>query len=74
MQESPIPEEWVARWAHTVMASSFDTVSYPDPEMDAWVVRTHQLMRASDEVARCRRTYLTPEERAKIEAEADPQR
>jgi hypothetical protein len=73
MRLHPNPEEWVARRAHTVMGSSFDEVSYPDPEMDAWVVRTHQLMRSSTEVARCRRTYLTPQERAEIEARrADP--
>lgn len=63
------PEQYVARWSHTIMCSSFDQYQYPDPALTAWIDEMHRLLRTVGETERCRRVHLTPEEYAAVEAD-----
>jgi hypothetical protein len=65
------PEQYVARWSHTIMCSSFDQYRYPDPALGAWIDETHRLLSNTDEVERCRRAHLTPEEYAAVQAASE---
>ena len=65
------PEEWVARWAHTVGASSFGNCRYQNARLSKWIFRVHELLRQSHEIRRCREEYLTSEEIAEIERGMD---
>lgn len=58
------PEQYVARWSHTIGCSSFDQYQYPDPTLTAWIDEMHRLLQTPGEVERCRRTHLTPDEYA----------
>lgn len=63
------PEQYVARWSHTIGSSSFDRYQYPDPALTAWIDEMHRLLRTDGETERCRRVHLTPEEFAAVEAD-----
>jgi hypothetical protein len=63
------PEQYVARWSHTIMCSSFDQYQYPDPALGAWIDDMHRLLSNPDEVERCRQAHLTPDEYAAVQAE-----
>jgi hypothetical protein len=63
------PEEWAARNAHTVGASSLDDYRYADPSLDEWVHRVHAILRSPSQLERCRETLLTKAERDRIKRE-----
>jgi hypothetical protein len=65
------PEKYAALHAHTIACSSFDLYRYRDRELEAWVHRVHQILGNLAEVERCRRTYLTSEEIARIQEEKE---
>jgi hypothetical protein len=60
------PEEYVARFAHTIGCSSFDLCRYQDRELDVWIHQAHRLLRNPNEVERCRLAYLTLEELQRV--------
>ena len=63
-------EEWAARYAHTVGASSLDQYRYADPELDEWIQRLHSVLWSPELLKRFREELLTPDERERIEREA----
>jgi hypothetical protein len=75
MVDGITPEEFAARYAHTIPTFSMDNFSYREPEVEAWI---HQLgailwnKPGAPKLADLRARYLTDEERRKIaEAEAE---
>jgi hypothetical protein len=64
------PEEWAARYAHTVGASSLDGYRYADSGLDEWIQRVHAILTSPSLLKRCRDTLLTQAERDRIEEEA----
>jgi hypothetical protein len=66
------PEEWAARFAHTVLCSSFDDYRYHNPQLHQWIHRLHQILRHHyDQIDSYRLQYLSAEEREKIERESN---
>lgn len=63
------PEQYVARWSHTIMCSSFDQFRYPDPALTAWIDEMHRLLNTAGESERCRRAHLSPDEYAAVQAD-----
>ena len=63
------PEEWAARYGHTVGASSLDQYRYATPGLDEWIQRVHVVLRSPSLLGRCRDMFLTAEERARIAKE-----
>jgi hypothetical protein len=61
------PEEYAARYAHTIMCSSFDDFRYSDPRFDSWIQELHVILRSPGKVDECRQKYLTPEELTAIQ-------
>jgi hypothetical protein len=68
--EALSPEEWAARYAHTVGSSSLDDYRYSDPSLDEWIRRMHAVLRSPSLLKQYRDTLLTQEERDEIEDEA----
>jgi hypothetical protein len=68
------PEEFAARYAHTIETFVMDNFSYREPEVEAWVHRLGAILWGRPDAPRLadlRVRYLTDEERRKIaEAEA----
>ena len=68
------PEEFAARYAHTIEAFSMDNFSYREPEVEDWVHRLGAILwgrPGAPRLADLRARYLTDEERQRIaEAEA----
>jgi hypothetical protein len=71
------PEEFAARYAHTIASFSMDNFRYREPEVDAWVHRLGDILWGRPDAPRLadlRVRYLTGAERRKIaEAEAEPE-
>jgi hypothetical protein len=63
------PEEWAARYSHTVGCSSFDEYRYENPELHKWIHRLHDIFRRPDEIEKYRMQYLSTSERKAIEEE-----
>ena len=61
------PEEWAARYGHTVGSSSFADYRYAARGLDDWIQRVHAVLRSPALLQRCRETFLTQEERDRIE-------
>jgi hypothetical protein len=62
------PEEWAARFSHTIGCSSFDQYRYTDPEFDRWVQYLHAILNSSSgDIATYRDKYLSREEIDTIE-------
>jgi hypothetical protein len=38
------PEEWAARFSHTIGCSSFDMYQYRNPKLHVWIHRLHQIL------------------------------
>jgi len=72
------PDEFAARYAHTIARFSMDNFSYREPEVEAWVHRLGAILWGRPDVPRLadlRAKYLTDEERRKVaEAEAESDR
>lgn len=65
------PEEWAARYSHTVGCSSFDQYRYENEELHQWIHRLHEIL--GKDVSAYRKKYLTEEEIREIEEdENDP--
>ena len=64
------PEEYAARWSHTILCFSFDNYSYRDPKLDAWIQEFAAIMRTPGRVDECRQKYLSPEEMAAIASDS----
>jgi hypothetical protein len=60
------PEEYVARFSHTIGCSSFGLYRYRDRELEAWVHQAHRLLADAREVERCRKAHLTPDELQRV--------
>ncbi len=56
------PEEYAARHADGWGCFSFHLYAYRDAALGAWVRRVGEILADSEEVERCRRLYLSPEE------------
>ena len=67
--ESKSPEQWAARWAHSVGTSDFGDYRYRNQELSDWIHRLHEIFLTPGEVERCRALHLTPEQIAKIDRE-----
>jgi len=66
------PEEWAARFGHTVGCSSFDDYSYRNSELHDWVHKLHQIFRFHhDQIESFKLKYLTAEEIKIIENARD---
>jgi hypothetical protein len=61
------PEEWAARYGHTVGSSSFADYRYAARGLDDWIQRVHAVLRSLALLQRCRETFLTQAERDRIE-------
>jgi len=60
------PEEWAARYSHTVGCSSFDQYRYRDAELQAWIYELHAILGDPARVRACREKFLTPEQIADL--------
>ena len=58
------PEEYVARHAHSLGAFSFHFYRFSDPGLGTWVRRVGELLSSEEDVQRCRRQFLSPDELA----------
>jgi hypothetical protein len=67
-REGLSPEEWAARNAHTIGASSFDQYRYADAALDDWIERVHVILRSRSLLWHCRQQHLTQAERDAIAA------
>ncbi len=66
------PEEWSARFAHTLGCSSFDNYRYRDPHLHEWIHRLHRILRYEyDRLEEYRQRYLTEEEKRKAAESGD---
>lgn len=66
------PEEWVARWGHTVGCCSLHRYRYRNPELGNWMRRLGELLTGDvdeEEIDRYRRQYLTRDEYARVRRE-----
>ena len=61
------PEEWAARFSHTVLCSSFDRYRYRNQALQSWIYRLHEIMTDPGAVKECRRRFLADREIADIE-------
>ena len=61
------PEEWAARFSHTVACSSFDQYRYRNAAFQSWIYRLHEIWKTPGKVSECRKKYLTAEEISKID-------
>lgn len=66
------PEEWAARFSHTVGASSFGEFRYADPVLHTWIHELHAILGSHDRalISRLRTQYLTAEEIRQIELDS----
>ena len=68
------PEEYAARYAHTIGCSSLGDLRYEDPALDAWIQHLHDILgrrNGAPTVEELRARLLTPEERARIAEESE---
>jgi hypothetical protein len=56
------PEEWAARFSHTVGCSSFDLYQYRNPKLHAWIHRLHQILSKPELIKEYRNQFLTLED------------
>ena len=64
------PEEWVAKFSHTIGASSFDQYRYENAELDGWIHRLHKILSGpEDDISIYRRQYLSEQEIKDLEGE-----
>lgn len=61
------PEEWAAKYSHTVGCSSFDEYRYDNLELHDWIHRLHDILRMPREIEKYRIQYLSASERRAIE-------
>jgi hypothetical protein len=61
------PEEWAARYAHTVLCSSFDRFRYRNAALQCWIYRLHEILADPGKVRESRRTCLTAKEAERLE-------
>jgi hypothetical protein len=60
------PEEYAARNAHLWGCFSLDRYRYEDALLGAWVRHLAKILSCEEEVERCRRNFLAPEEREQV--------
>lgn len=60
------PEEWVARYGHTLVLGHIFTLRYADPVTDRWMARVFALHRSFEASELLRQQFLTPAEWAAI--------
>jgi hypothetical protein len=69
------PEEWAARYAHTVGCSAFGDFKYRNSDLGGWIYRLHEIfdrqLHFPDEIDSYKRQYLSSEEIAKIQREKE---
>jgi hypothetical protein len=65
------PGEWAARFAHPVGTSSFDQYRYRNEGLGDWIYALHEILRDPAQVEKHRRSYLSPEEYARIRDSQD---
>ena len=58
------PEKYAARHAHLWGCFSLHQYRYNDPVLAAWVRRLDEILGSSEEIERCRQTFLSQEELA----------
>ncbi|HET8578010.1 MAG TPA: hypothetical protein VFO18_13000 [Methylomirabilota bacterium] len=64
------PEEFAARYAHTILCFSLDEVRYADPALDRWIGRLGDILfhrNGAPTVDELRERLLSPEERFRLE-------
>jgi hypothetical protein len=71
--KSITPEQWAARYAHTVGCSGFGDFKYRNDELGRWIYRLHEILERQvnfpDEIDEYRKQYLSAEELARIQRE-----
>jgi hypothetical protein len=71
-REGLSPEEFAARYAHTILCFSLDDVRYVDPALDHWIGRLGDILfrrNGAPTVDELRARLLSPAERLRIERE-----
>jgi glutathione S-transferase len=71
IEEGLSPEEWVARNSDYLIADNSDRFRYADPALDDWVHRVFAILRSLPLRDLAKERHLTPEERARIETDAE---
>jgi hypothetical protein len=61
------PENYAARHAHCIGCYSFHLMRFRDPEIGRWARRLGEILTDAEEMERCRREYLTPQECAEVQ-------
>jgi hypothetical protein len=63
------PEEWAARFAHTLGCSSFDSYTYRDKKLEKWIYTLHKILSLNSKIKleELRVKYLTEDEIKRIE-------
>jgi len=64
------PEEYAARNAQRWGCFSYHLLDYEDAALGAWVKRLGEIMFSEEELDRCRRQYLAPQELAEVKKSA----
>jgi len=75
MADGVSPEEYAARWGHTMAAFSMDEFSYREPEVEQWVHRLGAILfrrPGAPRLADLRERYLTENERQAIADQEAP--
>ena len=70
MVDGITPDEYAARWSHTMASFSMDEFSYRDPDVHAWIHRLGAILfhrPGMPRLADLRARYLTADERTAIE-------
>jgi hypothetical protein len=69
------PEEWAARYAHTVGCSAFGDFKYRNRDLGTWIYRLHEILgrqlQYPDEIDGYRKRHLSIEEIARIRREKE---
>ncbi len=69
------PEEWAARYSHTMGCSSFDQYRYENKELHNWIQRLHAiLISPKEDISIYRKKYLSEQKIKSIEHELNKAR
>ena len=65
------PEAYAAQYSHQIGAYAFHLYRFRDPAIGRWARRLGEILTNPDEMEKCRREYLTPDEYAHIQQVID---
>ena len=56
------PEEWAARYSHTIGSSSFNQYRYKNEVLHNWIHRLHKILNNPTELLKYKKQFLSPSE------------